>query len=83
MNNNSNISDSEYIKDTSSSSTTSSEEIDVDNVEEIPTYISKEADKSIDKKYTTETVNTATDDIKTYGLRKPKRIIITGIVKND
>jgi len=78
---NNNISDSEYIKDTSNSSTTSSEEVDVENVEKISSDISKEADKAIDKEYTTETENTTTDDIKTYGLRKPKRIIITGIVK--
>ena len=51
--------------------------------ESVENNISKSANKAIDKQYRTDSDSTITDDIKTYGLSKPKRVTITGTLKND
>lgn len=63
--------------------TSTDTELQSEKTEQVETNVSKNADKSIDEKYTIHSENTSTDDIKTYGLSKPKRIILTGILKND
>lgn len=75
--------ESEYLKDDSLTSTSSSKETIAEKTENITSNISLKADRAIDKSYSTDVENTETDDIKTYGLSKPKRVIITGITKND
>ena len=76
---------SEYLGQSESFSTSTSKETEEKNVktESIENNISKSANNAIDKKYRTDSDNTMTDDIKTYGLSKPKRVTITGILKND
>lgn len=71
----------EYLNDTFSTSTDT--ELQSEKTEQVESNVSKNADKSIDEKYTINSENTSTDDILTYGLSKPKRIILTGILKND
>jgi len=71
----------EYLAETFSTSTYT--ELQSEKTEQVESNVSKNADKSIDEKYTINSENTSTDDIKTYGLSKPKRIILTGILKND
>jgi hypothetical protein len=71
----------EYLAETFLTSTDT--EIQSEKTEQVESNVSKNADKSIDEKYTIHSENTSTDDIKTYGLSKPKRIILTGILKND
>jgi hypothetical protein len=75
---------SDYLGQSGSSTSTSQDnEEKADKTELVENNISKSANKAIDKQYRTDSDNTMTDDIKTYGLSKPKRIIITGILKND
>lgn len=75
---------SDYLgQNDSSTSTSNVTEEKADKTELVESNISKSAIKAIDKQYRTDSDNTMTDDIKTYGLSKPKRIIITAILKND
>ena len=75
----------DYLSQEESSSTVSTSETEVQptKTEVIEHNISKMAVKAIDKKYRANSGNTSTDDIKTYSLSKPKRVTITGILKND
>jgi len=76
--------ESDYLEDNSLTSTISTTESKLHDEKPVHVIsnISKDADKSIDNIYTSGSDNTSTDDIKTYGLSKPKRVLIEGILKN-
>lgn len=68
----------EDLNGTTSSSKSEGESV---QTEKQVSLTSKEADKSVDEIYIKESDETKTGDNRQYGLRKPRRDTITGILK--